>query len=92
VRFLYLVQADSSVAAIPPDMIDFEHGTSVVHFHMDIPQYSARLTQLTGSLWWLLQNTMFDPVLPFWAEERPSTFGVAMRSRSSPARMSSTSR
>jgi hypothetical protein len=47
----------------------FNPGTSVVHFDMDIHRYSAKITQLTGSLWWLLQNTMFDPVLPLWAED-----------------------
>jgi hypothetical protein len=30
------------------------------------------MTQVTGSLWWLLQNSLFDPVLPFWVEERRS--------------------
>jgi hypothetical protein len=69
-RYEYLVEADNSVPAIEPEMLDFDAGTSVVHFHMDMPQYAARMTQLTGSLWWLLQNTMFDPVLPFWVEER----------------------
>ena len=40
-----------------------------MHFNLDIGQYSERLTQLTGSMWWLLQNSLFDPVLPLWAEE-----------------------
>ncbi len=70
-RFEYLVLPSNEVAGIPPESLaDADPGTTVVHFNMNIQQYSARLTQLTGSLWWLLQNTMFDPVLPFWAEER----------------------
>lgn len=73
-RYEYLVGADGNVAGIDADALaDFEPGTAVVHFNLEIPQYSARLTQLTGSLWWLLQNAMFDPVLPFWAEERRSS-------------------
>ena len=54
----------------PARVADFDAGTRVTHFHMEIPQYSQRMTQLTGSLWWLLQNALFDPVLPIWAEER----------------------
>ncbi len=73
-RFEYLVLPTNDVAAIPPDAVEeFEPGTLVVHFNMHIDQYAARLTQVTGSLWWLLQNVMFDPVLPFWAEERRTT-------------------
>ncbi|HYO59833.1 hypothetical protein [Archangium sp.] len=68
-RYEYLVMPDKQVAGIQPKLLDFEPGTSVIHFNLDIPQYSERLTQLTRSMWWLLQNTMFDPVLPIWAEE-----------------------
>jgi hypothetical protein len=47
-----------------------------VHFDLEIAQYAARMTQLTGSLWWLLQNALFDPVLPFWVEDtRASVLG-----------------
>lgn len=70
-RYEFLTDPDDQVAGIPPSLLpDFEPGTAVVHFNMEIPKYAARLTQLTGSLWWLLQNALFDPVLPFWAEER----------------------
>lgn len=70
-RYEYLVLGDDSVATLPPSMFqDFEAGTCIVHFDLEIPQYSARMTQLQGSLWWLFQNALFDPVLPFWAEER----------------------
>jgi hypothetical protein len=70
-RYEFLVMPESQVASIPPTAIGSPSpGTSVVHFHMELPQYSSRMTQLTGSLWWLLQNTLFDPVLPFWVEER----------------------
>jgi hypothetical protein len=70
-RYEYLVGPDNQVAGIDPTLLDqADAGTRVLHFDLDIPQYSARLTQLTGSMWWLLQNALFDPVLPFWAEER----------------------
>lgn len=68
-RYEYLVSPTGDVAGLDPDSLEFEPGTSVVHFNLDIGQYSERLTQLTGSVWWLLQNTLFDPVLPLWAEE-----------------------
>jgi hypothetical protein len=68
-RYEYLVASDKSVAGIETEALDFEPGTAVVHFNLDIGQYSQRLTQITGSMWWLLQNTLFDPVLPLWAEE-----------------------
>jgi hypothetical protein len=56
-RYEYLVATDLSVAGIESSLIgDVEPGTTVVHFHLDIPQYSSRMTQLTGSLWWLFQN------------------------------------
>lgn len=70
-RYEYLTLPNGEVPSIrPTKAYDFEPGSRVVHFHMEIPQYSQRLTQLTGSLWWLLQNALFDPVLPIWAEER----------------------
>jgi hypothetical protein len=69
-RYEYLVTSDFRLPSIESaDFKDFYPGTRVVHFNMQIDQYAARLTQLTGSLWWLLQNTLFDPVLPLWAEE-----------------------
>ena len=69
-RFEYLVGPDNEVASVTPNDVDFEPGTSVLHFNMDVHDYAAMLTQLTGSMWWLLQNTLFDPVLPVYAEER----------------------
>jgi hypothetical protein len=73
-RYSYLVNPDRMVAAVPTSALKrFEPGTLVVHFDLQVEQYSARLTQLTGSLWWLFQNTLFDPVLPFWTEEHRSS-------------------
>jgi hypothetical protein len=68
-RYEYLVMPDLNVAGIDPTVCEHDPGTAVVHFNLDIGQYSERLTQLTGSMWWLLQNSLFDPVLPLWAEE-----------------------
>jgi len=69
-RYEYLVDGEGAVAGLDPTDLDFKAGTSVVHYDMQIARYAARMTQLTGSLWWLLQNALFDPVLPFWVEER----------------------
>jgi hypothetical protein len=53
-----------------------------MHFNLAIDRYSARMTQLTGSLWWLLQNALFDPVLPIWAEDaRPALLGGKEKER-----------
>jgi len=68
-RFEYLVSPKYEVPGLPASALKFDAGTSVKHFDLEIPQYSQRMTQLTGSLWWLLQNALFDPVLPVWAEE-----------------------
>jgi hypothetical protein len=77
-RYEYLVLPSGDVASVPATKAtNFDAGTRVTHFHMEIPQYSQRMTQLTGSLWWLLQNTLFDPVLPIWAEERRKEMLVA---------------
>ena len=72
-RYEYLVGPDNKIAQLDvKEASGFEPGTCVVHFNLEIPQYSARMTQLTNSFWWLLQNALFDPVLPFWVEERRS--------------------
>lgn len=82
-RYAYLVTASQDVSYIPAKLLkNFAPGTSVVHFDLAIDQYAARMTQLTGSLWWLLQNALFDPVLPIWAEEaRPSFLGKGTRAK-----------
>jgi hypothetical protein len=76
-RYAYLVNSKGEVASLATAALkNFDPGTLVVHFDLLVEQYAARLTQLTGSLWWLFQNTLFDPVLPFWAEEhRASVLG-----------------
>lgn len=68
-RYEYLVGPDNSVASVSALECEFEPGTSVLHFNMEIEQYGQRMTQLTGSFWWLFQNSLFRPVLPIWLEE-----------------------
>jgi hypothetical protein len=82
-RYAYLVTPNRDVPHIPNSLIPaFEPGTAVTHFDLEIDQYAARMTQLTGSLWWLLQNALFDPVLPIWAEEaRPSMLGKGSKQK-----------
>jgi hypothetical protein len=82
-RYVYLVTKNREVPHIPAALLpDFDPGTCVVHFNLGIDRYSARMTQLTGSLWWLLQNALFDPVLPIWAEDaRPTVLGGKEKER-----------
>ena len=69
-RYAYLVTRNLDVPHFPAALLPhFEPGTCVIHFNLGIDRYSARMTQLTGSLWWLLQNSLFDAVLPIWAED-----------------------
>ncbi len=69
-RYDFLVNSHGNVAQIPyTSLKSYEPGTTITHFDLAIPQYSSRMTQVTGSLWWLLQNALFDPVLPIWVEE-----------------------
>lgn len=82
-RYAYLVTKNQEVPHVPAAFLrEFDPGTCVVHFNLAIDRYSARMTQLTGSLWWLLQNALFDPVLPIWAEDaRPSILGGKEKER-----------
>jgi hypothetical protein len=73
-RYAYLITQNDGVPYVPARLLpDFQPGTCVVHFDLEIAQYAARMTQLTGSFWWLLQNALFDPVLPFWVEDARSS-------------------
>lgn len=47
----------------------FPHGTLVRHVSMDLGKYRSVITSPTGSLWFLVHNYLFDPVLPFRIEE-----------------------
>ncbi len=82
-RYAYLVTPNREVPHLPAALLpNFEPGTLVVHFNLGIDKYAARMTQLTGSLWWLLQNSLFDPVLPIWAEDaRSGVLGSKERER-----------
>ena len=59
---------------------EFPSGTLVRHYTMEVGKYSAVMTAPTGSLWFLVHNYLFDPVLPFRIED-------ARQSRSSTVRM-----
>ena len=68
--YLYLVNAAGKCPGAPAaDLPTFEPGTSVVHYNFALGSYSQKITQLTSSLWYLMQNSLFDPVLPFWIED-----------------------
>lgn len=73
-RYSYLITQNDGVPYVPARLLpNFQPGTCVVHFDLEIAQYAARMTQLTGSFWWLLQNALFDPILPFWVEDARSS-------------------
>lgn len=58
----------------------FDRGTLVRHVAMDLGKYKSILTAPTGSLWYLVHNYLFDPVLPFRIEEaRPNSVQGAKR-------------
>lgn len=58
----------------------FAPGTLVRHVAMDLGKYRSILTAPTGSLWYLVHNYLFDPVLPFRIEEgRPNSVAGAKR-------------
>ncbi len=82
-RYAYLVTKNRDIPHVPAALLpEFDPGTCVIHFNLGIDRYSARMTQLTGSLWWLLQNALFDPVLPIWAEDtRAGILGGKERER-----------
>jgi len=44
---------------------EFEHGTLVRHVAMDLGKYTSAITNLTGSLWYLSHNYLFDTIFPF---------------------------
>lgn len=44
---------------------EFEHGTLVRHIAMDLGKYTSAITNLTGSLWYLAHNYLFDTIFPF---------------------------
>lgn len=48
---------------------DFPVGTLVRHVAMDIGKFKAVMTAPTSSLWYLGHHYLFDPVLPFRAED-----------------------
>lgn len=57
----------------------FPAGTLVRHLTMEIGKYSAVMTAPTGSLWWLVHNYLFDPVLPFRISDRRTNKNMASR-------------
>lgn len=59
----------------------FEPGTLVRHIAMDLSKYKGAITQLTGSLWYLSHNYLFDTVLPFTiSDERKKIKQIENRS------------
>lgn len=62
---------------VPVD--DFPHGTLVRHVTMELGKYSAVMTAPTGSLWFLVHNYLFDPILPFRISDERSGKNAAAR-------------
>ena len=44
---------------------EFAAGTMVKHIAMELGKYKSAATQLTGSLWYLAHNYLFDTIIPF---------------------------
>lgn len=66
-HYVYLVQNDAVLEATPP-LEKFARGTQVRHFGYDLSSYSSPLGP--NSLYGLLNQTMFDPILPVWLDSR----------------------
>lgn len=78
--FEYMLDAKTG-CPITLDVSDeeFPHGTLVRHLTMEVGKYSAVMTAPTGSLWYLVHNYLFDPVLPFRIQDRRSSKSTAAR-------------
>lgn len=71
----------SNGCAIVVDLPDeeFPSGTLVRHYTMEVGKYSAVMTAPTGSLWFLVHNYLFDPVLPFRIEDARKSKSPSVR-------------
>lgn len=58
---------------------EFPSGTLVRHFTMEVGKYSAVMTAQTGSLWFLVHNYLFDPVLPFKIQDERTPKSAATK-------------
>lgn len=64
--FEYLVDAKTNLPIeLEADDTVFKPGTLVKHVAMEIGKYKSAITQLTGSLWYLCHNYLFDTIVPF---------------------------
>lgn len=70
-RYEYLVNGRTGVpfTVVMPDEV-FETGTLVRHVAMNLGKYHRLMTAPQESLYWLVHNYLFDPVLPFRIEEQ----------------------
>lgn len=64
---------------LPVGEEEFPHGTLVRHLTMEVGKYAAVMTAPTGSLWWLVHNYLFDPVLPFRIQDNRTNKNSASR-------------
>ena len=51
----------------------FEPGTLVRHVLMDLGKYKGKITTPSNSLWYLANNYLFDPIIPFTISDRRSS-------------------
>jgi hypothetical protein len=66
-HYVYLALADQVISLDVPDS-EFPHGTLVRHFGYDLTNYSSPLGP--SSVYGLLNQVLFDPVLPVWFDNR----------------------
>lgn len=66
-QYVYL-QLDAQTLRVPASAIDFEVGTLVRHFNYDLSSYNAALGP--GSVYGLLNKSLFDPIMPVWLDDR----------------------
>ncbi|HUI28960.1 MAG TPA: hypothetical protein VLX91_01995 [Candidatus Acidoferrales bacterium] len=65
-RYVYLTY-DGNVLTVQKSIAEFPTGTLVKHFGYDLTNYPSPLGP--NSIYGLLNQTMFDPVLPVWLDD-----------------------
>lgn len=70
-RYEYLVRSDRNAFRETPSNLpdpSFE-GTIIRQIQMDVHRYATIITAVGSSLWWLVNSSLFDPILPLTIED-----------------------
>lgn len=70
-RYVYM-QIDGRIPRAELPLEEFPCGTLVRHYGYDISAYPSPLGP--NSIYGLAQHVLFDPIMPFWLEDRPHRY------------------